>query len=326
MESLSCPRVVLLPESYQEPGTEQDIAFRDFNALAAGFDSFDALATNTEFPSYDALMVGHPGYPGGPPILPTGTGVTWGVRDEHAEWWITDAEGLDDSPEWVASTVEPAVGSGTWLDNVRARGREVVLRGHIIGVGDTEAEQVANLRQAKIKAAAALAVPPHTGRLWYDGRELSVAMAGRTRVRHVGTVGADIEMTLRGFDSGTAGVGAFFEGERTSMSFQWGVTESFVVGGSVPTPPVIYVAGPVPSSTLIDVGDVTITLAGDVEAGEVLTIDCRNRRSLLNGKPRRDLISLSAWPLLTVGTNTLKATRGSTGTSGRITVTATELF
>lgn len=321
-----CPLVLLRPQVFSEPGGELPVAFRDFNALAAGFDSFDALASNTEYPTFDSLMVGHPGYPGGPPLLPGGTGVTWGVVDEGAEWWVTDAEGLDDSPEWVASMVEPAGGSGSWLDSVRARGRDITITGVLIGVGATEAEQVANLRRAKMKAAAALAVPPHTGRLWYDGRELSVAMNGRTRIKHTGTTSVEVQMTLRGFDSGTPGAGAFYEGETLFESLTWGATTSVVVDGAIPTPPSVLVAGPVPANTIIDVGTVTLTVTGDIPNGSLLTIDCRSRRVLLDGVPRRDLVALTAWPLLTVGANEVKATRGATGTTGKVSISATALF
>lgn len=315
---LNCPQVVLRPTNFSDPGGSQPVVFNTINDLAAAYTSLTALGTQTTYPTIADLATGHPGYPGGPPLLPSGTGVHWGVAEDGVEWWITDAEGLDDSAPWELSVVEPAAVDGSWLAGVRAPGREVTLRGVIL------ADDPADLLAAKRKAAAALAVSPRTGRLSYNDAELSVALAGQTRIKHIGANAVEVEMSLRGIDIGTAGAGVFFEGQTVTQTLEWNKPETFTLGGAAPTAPRFRIGGSVGAGMTLEVNGVTITTTVGLSFSDRLDIDCRTRQVLRNGVPRRDAITLTEWPILTVGANEIEASQP--GDFGLIRMTVTELF
>jgi len=313
-----CPSVTVLPVGAVVGSATSPVKHRDFAAVAAAYLDFAALAAaNTNF---DDISEGHPGYPGGPPEISVGSGVRWGWEEDGVEWWITDAEGLDDSAPWEAAITELAADDGGVVEAVRAKGRQVTLRGRLIS------DDKALLAVAKRLAAATLAVQPRIGWLDYEGLRLPVALAGQTQVRPVGGLAADVEMTLVGAEIGTPGGGVFFEGATSSVALPWGVAQPITISGAVPAFPIITLVGPIPQAADITVGGAVIALNRPVAAAEVLTIDCRRRLVTSNGKPDRGAVSLNAWPRLSGTVVASASTANGVAPAGRASMSATDLY
>lgn len=313
-----CPSVTVMPDGAAASSGAVTPKHADFSAVASAYADFNALRDGNQ--DFDSIAEGHPGYPGGPPASTAGTGVRWGWADGGAEWWITDAEGLDDSAPWDAAVTELAADDGGVVEAVRAAGRRITLRGRIV------ADNRDALIGAKRLAAAALAVQPRIGWLDYEGLRLPVALAGQTRVRHVGELAADVEMSLVGAEVGTPGGGVFFEGRSHAVALPWGGSQTIAVGGTVPSSPTITVVGPVPSGTNVTIAGAIITLTGELAPASTMTIDCRRRLVTIDGKPNRGAVTLNAWPLLSGAFDVSASTSSGLAPAGRVSVSATDLY
>lgn len=327
--TLACPYVTLVPFRLSSPGAEPGTPYRTWRSVASKFAKWSDLLAGEA--TWEALMQGHPGHPGGGAIVPSGSGLAWGGVLDGVEFWLGDAEGLDDSPAWEASLAESATIDGSMLGRVTAKGREIRLSGFLA------ADSREALARGKVALSSVLSAVPRTGVLTYQRRRLPVAMAGPIRTRHVGTTTIEAEMSLVGIDLGRdwPGGGVFFQG--ASRIYSLSATTNlvaFAAGGSVPTPPRIEIAGPAFAGAYIEVSDqesrVTLTLMRDIAAGHRLDIDTRTRSviaidGLGNRTPDYGAVKADAWPLIGVrGGELLYEAQGASG--GIVTVTSTELY
>lgn len=318
------PQLRLIPLDYVPAPPGQPVAFPTFNDLRDNPDyvTFDQLAGQDEFPTFDSIMRGHPGFPGGPPLLPAGSGLDLGFSHLGVEWWIVDAEGVEDSPDWGAVNVRPAFGDGSWPTPVTAPGRSIIINCTLV------ADHESDMPAAKDHAAAALAVSPHRGWLHYLDRRLPVQMAGQVRIRSRGARAADLQVNLLGVDIGTAGRGVHWESAGGDVTFHptWGLVEFFELDGTIPSPPIITVSGVVGGAE-ISVGGVTVLILSTVGADEVLVIDSRRRIVTLNGALALDAVTFGAWPMLSAGVNRVHVRRAAGDMlNGSVRISGTPLF
>lgn len=252
--------------------------------------------------TYDDLMLGQPGWPGGAPARPVGIGVEFGERRNDIEWWLTDATGLEDSAAWGPVVEQRASGDGTWVLGVRAAGREVTLTGHLVSVlGDRR-----DLAVALGEAAAALAATPRTGWLLWDApdgeaKRLPVSLSGATKVKRVSNRSATIQMSLTGVDIGSPGAGVHLEQRDPQLLTLDNTIRPVTVEGLVPTPPILRVQGPLDAGCEITLGEFVVTIPEAVLASQTITVDCRQKYVDVNGAPDRSRVILVAWPVLPVG-------------------------
>lgn len=319
------PQLVLTPKGFVSNEPTQPIAFATFSDLRDNYEypTFDALAEQVEYPTFDDIMRGHPGFPGGPQKLPSGSGMILGYEYGGVQWWITEVEGVEDSAQWEGAVVNPASMDGSWSAGVLGVGREITISATLAADGPEE------LAAAKNTATAALAVAPHQGWLRYGDRRISVQLDGPIRVKSRGSQTADIQVKLRGIDLGTPGVGAHFEDANGAQTYNlvWGLDDQVVVGGTVPSPPFIEVIGPVPPQTVVVAGNSGFMLPNGIPHGSIATIDSRRRRVLLDTLPQMSLVQLSDWPLMTVGANRLFAnTQDGSVPTGLVRVSVTALY
>lgn len=319
---LNCPYLSILPQGFRQPPAEVPIKYATYAALTASFASYSAVLTAEA--TYEDLLVGHPGFEGGVPPLPVGTGVEWGMESNGVEWWLTDVEGVEGSAVWTPRVEEPAVGDGTWLLEVRAPGRQMTVSGVLY------ADAPVSLGRAIADASAALAAPPRTGwltTLASDGiyKRIAVALDGATRIKRKGATLAEVQMSVRGIDVGSPGAGAHMEGMGIQAYAPTAQDQFVEVDGAVPTPPYIVIEGPVDAGAVVTLGDHEVTVEKAVLAAQKVRIDCRQRLVLVNDVPDRSLISLKGgrWPLLPVGAVNVKAVYAG---GGKITVEAVPLW
>lgn len=328
-----CPWIDLAPLNFIVPSGPKPILFRTWDEVTQRFPTWDAMQAAVA--TWDSLMQGHPGYDGGAPSLPAGTGATFGVTTyDGCEWWVTNVEGLLDSAPWEASTVRPATQDGEWLKSVSAAGRAITIEGTVI------APSRLTLERAVRQAMACLATPPRTGWLRYrdsagDAWRLPVVLTEKVRVKATGDHSFDVQINVKGVDIRTAGAGVHLESDESPAPVDllpWNSEVGIEVGGYVPSWPTITVTGRVAAGAVVtfpSLGDgvpVTVKLLREVAAGQTLRIDCRRRRVVLErvgaSEPVRGAVEVNRWPLMPVGPATVKAS--GTGT-GHVSITVTDL-
>jgi len=314
-----CEEVSVLPEGFRQPAPPAGIAMPNYSALQNGYPDYDAFANDISdpFDNYGDMMRGHPGHEGGLPVRPGGNGIVFGVRDYFGtEWWLTDAEGLTDSPEWEQRSVQPALGDGSWLLDVRASAREVVLKGTLVGTG--RAEVVRSLSEG----VSALASPPRTGWLQWDPadgtrRRMPVALTGRIKTAWKSARWCEFEVEMLGINIGTPGAGVFMESAGTErIDIRDAVTNTILtLGGAVPSPPTFTFSGPVDPGTVVQLSSHSVEVAQAVARGSTLVVNTLTRRVLLDGAPARSMVRFGGgvWPLMPVGAVPVAASKVGAG-------------
>lgn len=328
------PFLELTPLNFIAPSGPKPVLFESWDALGEAFTTWDGLEAAAA--SWSAVMQGHPGYDGGAPSLPAGTGVAFGVTTyDGAEWWPTQVEGLLGSAPWEATMIRPATQDGEWLQSVGSGGRTITIEGTVL------APDRAVLERAFRQAAACFATPPRTGWLRYrdifdQQWRMPVVLTEPVRVKPVGDCAFDVQITVKGVDVGTAGAGVHFESENPQTPVNllpWGDQIPVVLAGYVPSWPVVTVRGPVDAGAVVTfppTGDgvpVTLKVLPAVTSGQTLRIDCRRRRVVLErigaSDPLRGAVEVNRWPVLPIGPSTVTATGSG---AGHITINLTDLM
>ena len=252
-----------------------------------------------------------------------------GLRVDGVEFWLTEVEGLEDSPGWDASLSESAVLDGSWLSKVTAKGRPVTIKGVAI------APDVTKITKAKATLAAALAVRPRTGLLRYRGLELPVAIASAVKMRHIGTLSIEVEVSLVGIDMGRnwPGGGVFLQGDATTYRLTNNAWTDYGALGSVACPARLSAHGPIPAAAYVEFSTAdsrtTLTFQRDVPAGQTIDVDARTRSVLWyddthpDGVPDYAAVRVDQWPMLSPEGGSMWL-QGSG--SGIVNVVAAELY
>lgn len=216
-----------------------------------------------------------------------GYGLDVGCIDGNGvEWWLTDVEGWDEGMNAELTVIDPELGTGTFVNNVAARGREVVVSGVLFS------HNASALLSAKRKLAGCLSEPPHIG--WMVARDtmLPVALNGSIRVDQVSRTRVDFEASFRGVRAPySLGMGVWREGkfyERTISA-----TSSYIdypQTGSTPMTPIITAVGPIAAGARIDAVSLGATyrsggfvLEKAIPSGASITINCILRRVTMTG-------------------------------------------
>jgi hypothetical protein len=178
-----------------------------------------------------------------------GYGLDVGCVDGNGvEWWLTDVEGWDEGMNAELAVIEPELGTGTFVNNVAPRGREVVVSGVLYS------HNASALRSAKRRLAGCLSEPPHVG--WMVARDtmLPVALNGPIRVDQVSSTRVDFEATFRGVRAPySLGMGVWREGkyyQRTIAATSAHI--DYPQTGSTPMTPIITAVGPINAGSRID--------------------------------------------------------------------------
>jgi PKD repeat protein len=216
-----------------------------------------------------------------------GYGLDVGCIDgSGVEWWLTDVEGWDDGLNAELTTIDPELGTGTFVNNVAPRGREVVVSGVLYS------HNASALLSAKRKLVGCLSEPPHIG--WMVARDtmLPVALAGPIKADHVSPTRVDFEATFRGVRAPySLGMGVWREGKYFEYSVATnGAYVDYPQTGSTPMTPIINAVGPINAGSRIDAVSLGATyrsggflLQKAVPAGATLTINNILRRVTLTG-------------------------------------------
>lgn len=314
---LNCPEIELLTgaDANNALGTIKNYIELDIVA-----DTYTLL--HEEFSDYADIMSGHPGFSSGPPAPGSGgRGLHLGIVDtNYVEWWVTDVEGWDTGP-----TVEPvevtSLDHGTWIDVIRGRGREVVIRGAILSL----VEPGEQLEAAKRKLTAAVASPPFFALLRVGGLRglrLPVVLTEPVKTKHLSDVMVEFEMTVKGHNVGTPGLGVWREGQH--VEYWLDSTDSAELtneGGHVIGRPLITMVGPLTAGLELTDGTRTMTLAENLGNNELLTIDCATWRVSLDGTPARGMLTQGSGRLEIDPAVTTLTTTGTGEGSIRVSVT-----
>ena len=205
-----------------------------------------------------------------------GFGLDVGAIDANGvELWVTDIEGWDDGLNAEFTGIDPALGTGTFVNNVRGAGREVVVSGSLYSTDDIA------LQEAKRRLAGCLSEPPHIGWLKVRNLILPVALSAPIKVDHVTTSQVDFEATFKGVRAPhSLGMGVWREGQLHDRSI---TTESFTdyeLTGTTPMTPIIEVTGAVPAGARIDAMSLGATyrsggfvMAKDLPSGKTIVIN-----------------------------------------------------
>ena len=300
-----CQYVSLTPTGFRDPDGDVPVVYETY---------FDVRRLHTNYQhvldlngTYADLLAGHDGAGGDAFVFPRGTGITFGIRQDEAEWWLTAADGLNTSPLWQLRSSDPAISDGTWFHDVRATGKQVSLTGTIV------ADSHAAVTRAADRLAGALTVQPRTGWLLWrleDGteRRLPVALAAPSKASNVGRNGLEVQVEVKGVDIGTTGRGAYIEG---TQDFDFihqtaGGTDSVTVDGGVPTPPRVEFRGKqaAGSTWKVEGTGYLLTTTVALTADQALVVDCA-RRTVSRWTYNPDTGSLSApasgYGLVTLG-------------------------
>lgn len=310
--------ITVQPEIFRDSLPLSGIPYSSYNVVYWTFLSYSKMME--VIADYEALMLGHPGHDNGAPERMLGTGVEWGIDESGVQWWLTEVEGLTDSPTWEIRSEEPAVGDGTWVLDVRAPGREITLKGVLI------AETSTQLAEAMRSAVATLSAKPRTGWLEWDDKQIPVALMQQTKVKHVGSLSAEVEMVFKGIDAGTAGAGVYLESTWTqSWELVSTVDQTAVVGGTVPCSPTIVMVGPLDLGAVITVGPYQMITTAELVEGDTAVVNCRTRLVTINDTLSRGFVTLQfdRWPVMSTDDIRLNAVYAG---GGHIIVQATALW
>lgn len=327
-ELLDCPQVEFLTGT-STSGNPAIVGARypDYAALRDSFPDYSGLSVGHA--SYAGVMEGHPGFVGEAPAVGSrGYGLWLGVRDlVDVEWWVSEVEGWDSGPQVDPIELEP-VGNGTWIDRVRAKGREVTVKGWVLS------PDVSRLVRAKRQLAAALASPPHFGVMRVGGAaglRLPVALTEAMKVKQISETAVEFEVTVKGRDSGTPGSGVWLEGASRDVVLGVNSTVDVSTDSFVASRPTIRMEGPLTVGQRVTDGRATIQLAQSLGAGQTLLIDCATWQvSLFGGLltapvPARFMLTAGSSRLeIDHATETLSSSGPSA--SGRIVVTITDIY
>lgn len=228
-----------------------------------------------------------------------GYGLDAGCIDSNGvEIWVTDIEGWDDGLNAEFTGIDPALGTGTFVNNVRGSGRDVVVMGSMYSTDDIA------LREAKRRLSGCLSEPPHIGWLKVRNLILPVALSAPIKVDHVTTNQVDFEVTFKGVRAPhSLGMGVWREGQLHDRSFNSEGYTDFSLTGTTPMTPIIEATGPLPEGARIDAVSLGATyrsggfvLAKALESGKRLSINSILRSVVQKGTktPASDYINWSA--------------------------------
>lgn len=228
-----------------------------------------------------------------------GYGLDVGCIDGNGvEWWLTDVEGWDDGMSVELATVEPSLGTGTFVSNVRETGREVTVSGSLVS------DNRSALRAAKRRLAGVLSQPPHVGWMHLRGLILPVALAEPVRIDHVSPSRVDFEATFRGVRAPySMGMGVWREGRIHSYRLAATAMADVPETGSTPMTPIVTVTGPLAEGSRLDVISPGATyrsggfvLAKAVPAGVALSFNSITRTAVYKGTktPAGDFVDWGA--------------------------------
>ena len=316
MRVLNCPRVDVLTGDEAIP-VGAAATLKSYRVLEETYATYDEVEST--FTDYNAIMYGHPGYPGGAPAPGSkGAGLLLGVEDDAGvEWWTTDVEGWDEGPDLDATTVQSSL-MGTWVDRVRGKAREVTIKGTVI------APDIAALAVAKLQATSALSSPPHTGLMRISNVDLPVASTKSARLKLLGDLGFEFEMTMLGRNVGTPGLGVYREGVSRDYDIALGESVTVEYNSLIAGRPIIFLTGPFDAGLTISDGYGVITLAVPMAADDILLVDSVMWQVALNSVPARFMLTPQSRPLeFDHGGGTMTLT--GTGT-GKVSFTITELL
>ena len=302
-----CQVVTVLPDGFNEAPPSLGIQWSRFSTISSKLATFADMQSAEA--TFEGFVQGHPGYPGGVPQRPTGFGIEFGKVDANGtEWWLSEAEGLTTSPEWEQVTAIPGLSDGVWLLDVKARNRQIMLRGALLG------KDISSTTRSASEASSVLSNRPRTGWLRWEAadgtiRRLPIAMAAPVKLLARSERWMEVEVSVAGINIGTPGQGVFFEAESwVPLKPQNGTSTFYNVEGTVPSPPVITFTGPVSAGAIVQLGGYSILLDDDVPAGSRLQVVSGNYRVKLiaadNSETQgRDMVSFgeNRWPIMAVG-------------------------
>lgn len=228
-----------------------------------------------------------------------GFGLDVGSIDSNGvEQWVTDVEGWDDGLNVEFSGIDPALGIGTFVNNVRGAGRDIVISGTLYSP-----DEVA-LREAKRRLAGCLSEPPHIGWLKIRNLILPVALSAPVKVDHVDSNQVDYEVSLKGVRAPhSLGMGVWREGQLHDRRIKTEGYTDYSLTGTTPMTPIIEAEGPIPADARIDAISLGATyrsggfvLAKAIPAGKTLSINSILRTVVEKGTriPATDYINWSS--------------------------------
>lgn len=324
-ELLDCPEVEILTGAAAEatlglPGNSGVLS--DYGVLAAQ-PSYSSVLADWTF--YSSLMEGHAGFAGGPSAPGTGGyGLRLGVVDTDlgVEYWVTDLEGWESGPEVDLLEVEALTG-GTWIDRVRAKSREFVIKGAVV------ARSQDALERAKRGLTAALATPPHFGVLRVggsvNGLRVPVALAAPVKVKQIGTLAIEFELTVKGRDAGTAGSGVWREGRTREYQMGANATVDVVTDSFVSSRPMVRWVGPLIAGQSLSDGERALVLGQNLANNQVLVVDCATWQVALDGMPARYMLTPQS-SALAIDPQTESLYSSGPAATGTISVTVTDIY
>ena len=291
----------------------------DYGVLTSAGSSYSSVLADYAF--YSSLMEGHPGFGDAPGA--GGYGLRLGYMDEvGVEWWVTDLEGWESGPDVDMVEVESLTG-GTWIDRVRVKSREFVIKGVVV------APSVGELQRSRRKLAAALSTPPHFGVLRVggsvNGLRVPVALSAPLKVKELGLQAVEFEMTVRGRDAGTAGAGVWREGRTREYVLGSSGSVDVVTDSFVSSRPFVRFVGPFVAGQMLSDGERHLVLAEDLASGQVLRVDCATWRVSLDGLPARYMLTPTS-NRLEIDPQTESLYSAGSAAAGQISVTVTDIY
>lgn len=320
-EYLDCPQVEILTGGDAFAGLGASAVLEDYLEVESVRPSFSAILADWAY--YASLMEGHAGFSGGVAAPGRGGfGMNLGIRDAAGiEWWVTDLEGWDDGPQVVPNAVDSLVGS-TWVDRVRAKGREFTVKGAVLAPDEYWAVRVRKM------VAAILGTPPHMGLLRVGGSQgmkIPVALASPAKQKPLGLFGIEFEMSLVSRDIGTPGAGVWREGATREYVLGSNAAVNVDTDSYVSTRPLIRFVGPLSAGQMISDGERHMVLAEPLAEGQVLRVNCANWQVVLDGLPARYMLTATS-AQLEIDPLTESLFAQGAPTSGQISVTVTDIY